>query len=85
LPVLGGFACKVYLQRLSKILLLAALFLLPPSSRHLGIPYIDVFYQFWIILSYELFKLTCILLSSFTSLGVPIIQTLDLFMVYSVS
>jgi hypothetical protein len=37
LPLLSGFSCKVYLQHLSKILLYEACFLLPPSSRHLGI------------------------------------------------
>jgi hypothetical protein len=37
LPLLGGFSSKVYLQHLSKILLLEAHFLLPPSSCHLGI------------------------------------------------
>jgi hypothetical protein len=37
LPLLGGFACKVCLQRLSKISLEEARFLLPLSSCHLGI------------------------------------------------
>jgi hypothetical protein len=38
LPLLSGLACKVCLQRLSKISLYEARFLLPPSSCHLGIP-----------------------------------------------
>jgi hypothetical protein len=41
LPLLGGLAFKVCLQCLSKISLKEARFLLPPSSRYLGIPIID--------------------------------------------
>jgi hypothetical protein len=37
LPLLSGLACKVCLQRLSKVSLKEARFLLPPSSRYLGI------------------------------------------------
>jgi hypothetical protein len=37
LPLFGGLACTVCLQHLSKISLKEARFLLPPSSRHLGI------------------------------------------------
>jgi hypothetical protein len=37
LSLLGGFSCKVYLHCLSKILPLEVCFVLPPSSRHLGI------------------------------------------------
>jgi hypothetical protein len=37
MPVLSDYACKVCLQRLSKISLLEAHFLLPTSSHHLGI------------------------------------------------
>jgi hypothetical protein len=38
MPFLGDYPCKVCLQRLSKISLQEARFLLPTSSRHLGIP-----------------------------------------------
>jgi hypothetical protein len=37
MPFLSDYACKMCLQRLSKISLQEARFLLPPSSRHLGI------------------------------------------------
>jgi hypothetical protein len=37
MPFLSDYACKVCLQRLSKISLREACFLLPTSSRHLGI------------------------------------------------
>jgi hypothetical protein len=36
MPFLSDYACKVCLQRLSKISLYEARFLLPTSSRHLG-------------------------------------------------
>jgi hypothetical protein len=39
LPLLGGFSCRVYLQRLSRILLEEPRFLLPPSSCHLLITF----------------------------------------------
>jgi hypothetical protein len=39
MPFLGDYACKVCLQRLSKISLQEGRFLLPTSTRHLGIFY----------------------------------------------
>jgi hypothetical protein len=44
-PLLGGFSCKVYLQRLSMILLSEARFLLPPCSRHLRISCFLIVYR----------------------------------------
>jgi hypothetical protein len=43
MPFLGDYACKVCLQRLSKISLWEGRFLLPTSSRHLGILWLTHF------------------------------------------